>query len=150
MLSVVGDGTFLPFRAALFMTTIMEDSMVAQNTCLQMCVIGKRTFIGAGSTWTDYNLIPAPIRARDGNDKLGLSNRPVLGGCVGHNCRIGAGMIVYPARTIESDVVLAASKERRIIDHNVSFEESDHHHLKSSDLHQVLYHKHAKGDAESW
>ena len=150
MLSVVGDGTFLPFRASLFMTTIMEDSMVAQNTCLQMCVVGKRTFIGAGSTWTDYNLIPAPIRARDGNGKLGFSNRPVLGGCVGHNCRIGAGMIVYPARTIESDVVLAASKERRIIDHNVSFEESDHHHLKSSELHQVLYHKQEKGDSESW
>jgi UDP-N-acetylglucosamine diphosphorylase / glucose-1-phosphate thymidylyltransferase / UDP-N-acetylgalactosamine diphosphorylase / glucosamine-1-phosphate N-acetyltransferase / galactosamine-1-phosphate N-acetyltransferase len=150
MLSVVGDGTFLPFRAALFMTTIMEDSMVAQNTCLQMCVIGKRTFIGAGSTWTDYNLIPAPIRARDGGGKLGLSNRPVLGGCVGHNCRIGAGMIVYPARTIESDVVLAASRERRIIDRDVSFEDSDHHHLKSSDLHQVQYHKQSNGDLETW
>jgi UDP-N-acetylglucosamine diphosphorylase / glucose-1-phosphate thymidylyltransferase / UDP-N-acetylgalactosamine diphosphorylase / glucosamine-1-phosphate N-acetyltransferase / galactosamine-1-phosphate N-acetyltransferase len=150
MLSVVGDGTFLPFRASLFMTTIMEDSMVAQNTCLQMCVIGKKTFIGAGSTWTDYNLIPAPIRARDGNGKLGLSNRPVLGGCVGHNCRIGAGMIIYPARTIESDVVLAASKERRIIDRDISFEDSDHHHLKSADLHQVLYHKQEKGDSESW
>ncbi len=150
MLSVVGDGTFLPFRAALFMTTIMEDSMVAQNTCLQMCVIGKRTFIGAGSTWTDYNLIPAPIRARDGNGKLGLSNRPVMGGCVGHNCRIGAGMIVYPARTIESDVVLAASKERRMIERDISFEDSDHHHLKSSELHQVLYHKQAKDVSESW
>jgi carbonic anhydrase/acetyltransferase-like protein (isoleucine patch superfamily) len=150
MLSVVGDGTFLPFRASLFMTTIMEDSMVAQNTCLQMCVVGKRTFIGAGSTWTDYNLIPAPIRARDGNGKLGLSNRPVLGGCVGHNCRVGAGMIVYPARTIESDVVLAASKERRIIDRDIAFEDSDHHHLKFSDLHQVLYHKQSKGTTESW
>jgi acetyltransferase-like isoleucine patch superfamily enzyme len=150
MLSVVGDGTFLPFRASLFMTTIMEGSMVAQNTCLQMCVIGKRTFIGAGSTWTDYNLIPAPIRARDGNGKLGLSNRPVLGGCVGHNCRIGAGMIVYPARTIESDVVLAASKERRMIDRDIAFEDSDHHHLKFSELHQVLYHEQSKGDAESW
>jgi carbonic anhydrase/acetyltransferase-like protein (isoleucine patch superfamily) len=150
MLSVVGDGTFLPFRASLFMTTIMEDSMVAQNTCLQMCVIGKRTFIGAGSTWTDYNLIPAPIRARDGNGKLSLSNRPVMGGCVGHNCRIGAGMIVYPARTIESDVVLAASKERRIIDRDIAFEDSDHHHLKLSHLHQVLYHQQAKGDSESW
>ena len=150
MLSVVGDGTFLPFRASLFMTTIMEGSMVAQNTCLQMCVIGKRTFIGAGSTWTDYNLIPAPIRARDGNGKLQIANRPVLGGCVGHNCRIGAGMIVYPARTIESDVVLAASKERRIIDRDISFEESDHHHLKSSELHQVLYHKQLKGVSESW
>ena len=150
MLSVIGDGTFLPFRASMFMTTIMEDSMVAQNTCLQMCVIGKRTFIGAGSTWTDYNLIPAPIRARDGNGKLSLSNRPVMGGCVGHNCRIGSGMIVYPARTIESDVVLAASKDRRMIERDITFEESDHHHLKLSHLHQVLYHKQAKGDSESW
>ena len=150
MLSVVGDGTFLPFRASLFMTTIMEDSMVAQNTCLQMCVIGKRTFIGAGSTWTDYNLIPAPIRARDGNGKLSLSNRPVMGGCVGHNCRIGSGMIIYPARTIESDVVLAASAERRMIERDITFEDSDHHHLKFSHLHQVLYHKQAKGDSESW
>ncbi len=148
MLSVVGDGAFLPFRAALFMTTIMDHSMLAQNTCLQMCVIGRNTFIGAGSTWTDYNLIPAPIRARDGNGSLGISNRPVMGGAVGHNCRIGSGMIVYPARTIESDVVLAASKERRLIDRDVSFEDSDHHHLKLSHLHQTPYHK--KDELESW
>jgi acetyltransferase-like isoleucine patch superfamily enzyme len=150
MLSVVGDGAFLPFRTALFMTTIMEHSMVAQNTCLQMCVIGRNTFIGAGSTFTDYNLIPAPLRARDGNGKLSLSNRPVMGGCVGHNCRIGSGMIVYPSRTIESDVVLAASKERRVIDRDITFEESDHHHLKFAHLHQTPYHKHSKGDSESW
>jgi carbonic anhydrase/acetyltransferase-like protein (isoleucine patch superfamily) len=150
MLSVVGDGTFLPFRASLFMTTIMEGSMVAQNTCLQMCVVGKRTFIGAGSTFTDYNLIPAPLRALDGNGKISIANRPVLGGCVGHNCRIGAGMIVYPARTIESDVVLAATDKRRVIDRDVHFEDSDHHHLKLSHLHQVQYHKQSKGDLESW
>jgi len=150
MLSVVGDGAFLPFRAALFMTTVMENSMLAQNTCLQMCVVGRNTFIGAGSTWTDYNLIPAPIRARDGNGKLSLSNRPVMGGCVGHNCRIGSGMIVYPARTIESDVVLAASSERRVIDHDITFEQSDHHHLKLSHLHQTPYHRHLKAEVESW
>jgi UDP-N-acetylglucosamine diphosphorylase / glucose-1-phosphate thymidylyltransferase / UDP-N-acetylgalactosamine diphosphorylase / glucosamine-1-phosphate N-acetyltransferase / galactosamine-1-phosphate N-acetyltransferase len=148
MLSVVGDGTFLPFKAALFMTTIMDNSMVAQNTCLQMCVVGRNTFIGAGSTFTDYNLIPAVIRAMDGNNELKPSNRPVLGGCVGHNCRIGAGMIVYPARTIESDVVLAASKERRVIDKNIRFEDSDHHKMKSSSAHKVFYQK--QQDLESW
>jgi len=148
MLCVIGDGAFLPFRASLFMTTLMDSSMVAQNTCLQMCVVGRNTFIGAGSTWTDYNLIPAPIRARDGNGKLADANRPVLGGCVGHNCRIGSGMIIYPARTIESDVVLAASKERRVIDRDVSFAESDHHRLKFSYAHQTPYHK--KEELESW
>ncbi|MFN8380490.1 MAG: DapH/DapD/GlmU-related protein [Anaerolineales bacterium] len=150
MLSVVGDGAFLPFRAALFMTTMMENSMLAQNTCLQMCVIGRNTFIGSGSTWTDYNLIPAPIRARDGNGKLSISNRPVMGGCVGHNCRIGAGMIIYPARTIESDVVLAASAERRVIDRDITFDESDHHKLKLAHLHQTPYHRHLKAEVESW
>ena len=126
MLSVVGDGVFLPFRSAMFMTTFMDNSMVAQNTCLQMCVIGRNTFLGAGSTFTDFNIVPTPLKAIAGHGKLDFANRPVLGGCVGHNCRIGAGMIIFPARTIESDVVLVASDERRIIQKNVSYEESDH------------------------
>jgi len=150
MLSVVGDGTFLPFRAALFMTTIMENGMVAQNTCLQMCVIGRNTFIGAGNTFTDYNLIPTVIRALDGKEKLADANRPVLGGCVGHNCRIGAGMIIYPARTIESDVVLFGSKDRRIIDHDIKYEESDHHKLKDASKHIRRYPRSGESDLTSW
>lgn len=151
MLSVVGSGTFLPFRASLFMTTIMDHSMVAQNTCLQMCVVGRNTFIGAGSTFTDYNLIPAPIKALDGRNELKISNRPVLGGAVGHNCRIGAGMIVFPARTIESDVVLAASKDRRVIDKDVKYEDSDHHKMRNSSAHVRLYPREkADEELQSW
>jgi acetyltransferase-like isoleucine patch superfamily enzyme len=150
MLSVVGDGAFLPFRAALFMTTVMENSMIAQNTCLQMCVIGRNTFIGAGSTFTDYNLIPAPIRALDGAGKLNISNRPVIGSAVGHNCRLGSGLIVYPARTIESDVVLAASKDRRVIDRDIHYEDSDHHKLKAAGLHRRLYPRPGERQLESW
>jgi acetyltransferase-like isoleucine patch superfamily enzyme len=151
MLSVVGDGTFLPFRAALFMTTVMDNSMIAQNTCLQMSVVGRNTFIGAGSTFTDFNLVPAPIRSRDGSGQLSISNRPVIGSCVGHNCRIGSGMIVYPSRTIESDVVLVASRDRRVIDHDVHFEDSDHHRLKNSSLHQPRYRpEEEQPEVESW
>ncbi len=150
MLSVVNDGAFLPFRAALFMTTFMDNSMVAQNTCLQMCVIGRNTFVGSGSTFTDYNLLPAPIRALDGNMKLAPANRPVLGGCVGHNCRLGSGMIIFPARTVESDVVLFASKERRVIDRDVRYEESDHHKLSFANLHPRLYPRPGELGDDSW
>ncbi len=150
MLSVVGDGAFLPFRAALFMTTFMDNSMVAQNTCLQMCVIGRNTFVGAGSTFTDYNLLPSPIRALNGNGKLSIANRPVLGGCVGHNCRLGAGMIIFPARTIESDVVIFASNERRVIEKDLRYEDSDHHKLKFSKLHPRLYPRPGEASDESW
>jgi carbonic anhydrase/acetyltransferase-like protein (isoleucine patch superfamily) len=150
MLSVVGDGTFLPFRASLFMTTMMDNCMLAQNTCLQMCVIGRNTFIGAGSTFTDYNLLPFAIRARDAHGELKPANRPVLGGCVGHNCRIGAGMIVYPARKIESDVVLFATQNRRVIDRDVTYEDSDHHSLPASMLNQRVYPRPGEYEVESW
>jgi len=150
MLAVVGDGTFLPFRASLFMTTIMDNSMVAQNTCLQMCVVGRNAFIGAGITFTDFNLLTAPIKARDGNGHLKFSNRPVLGGCVGHNCRIGAGLVIYPARMIESDVVLLATADRCVIDHDIAYEESDHHHLPAGNLHKRLNPRPGEGVNESW
>ncbi len=150
MLSVVGDGAFLPFRTSLFMTTLMDNSMVAQNTCLQMCVVGRNTFIGAGSTFTDFNLLPAPLRALDGGGKLSLANRPVLGGCVGHNCRLGSGMIVFPARTIESDVVLFASSERRVIERDVRYEDSDHHKLAFANLHPRLYPRKGEKAEETW
>ena len=150
MLSVIGDGCFLPFRAALFMTTLMDNSMVAQNTCLQMCVIGRNTFIGAGSTFTDYNLLPIPIRALNGTTELAEANRPVLGGCVGHNCRLGSGIVVSPARTIESDVVIISSDERRVITKDVRYEDSDHHERRGGDLHQRLYPRPGERESESW
>lgn len=152
MLSVIGDGTFLPFRAALFMTTIMENGMVAQNTCLQMCVVGRNTFIGAGTTFTDYNLLPAPILALDGRRNLSESNRPVLGGCVGHNCRLGAGLVISPARVIESDVVLVARDDRQIISKNIAFKDSDHHTLRASQLHKPLYRpdREEQREIETW
>jgi len=150
LLSVVGDGAFLPFRAALFMTTLMDNSMVAQNTCLQMCVVGRNTFVGAGSTFTDFNLISAPIKARDGNNLLRDANRPVLGGCVGHNCRLGSGLVIYPARMIESDVVIAASPERRVIMKDVSYEESDHHHLRGGHRHPRLYPRPGEQNSQNW
>ena len=117
-----------PFRAALFMTTLMDNSMVAQNTCLQLCVVGRDSFIGAGTTFTDFNVLGGTLktagRPEEGLEETGLL---VLGGCVGHHCRLSAGLVMYPARTIESDVVLLGSDERRFIKSNVRFEDSDHH-----------------------
>jgi carbonic anhydrase/acetyltransferase-like protein (isoleucine patch superfamily) len=150
MLCVVGDGTFLPFRASLFMTTVMDNSMIAQNTCLQMCVIGRNSFVGAGNTFTDFNLLSSPIKARDINGDLKTANRPVLGGCIGHNCRIGAGLIIYPARMVESDVILVAMKERRVIDKDIRFEDSDHHRLGMSDVLPRLYPRQGESVTENW
>lgn len=150
MLSVVGDNCFLPFRAALFMTLLMENSIVAQNTCLQMCVVGRNSFVGAGTTFTDFNLLPAPLKAINAFGEFSDVGQPVIGGCVGHNVRVGAGMVIYPARMIESDVVLVASPERRVISKSVTYEMSDH--LTQPDritkLHRRLYPRRVTMDEE--
>ncbi len=137
-LCVVGDGSYLAFRAALFMTTLMENSMVAQNTCLQMSVVGHNTFVGAGNTFTDFNLLVKPLKIIH-KGQLRHVGLPVIGGCVGHNCRIGTGHIFFPARSIESDVVLFAKPGRTIFSKNVTYADSDHHGYPDSG-HIVLYH----------
>lgn len=139
-MSTVADGCFLPFRASLFMTAVMENTIIAQNTCLQMCVIGRNSFVGAGSTFTDFNLIAQkPMRAANVNGELQTVGQIVLGSAVGHNCRIGSGMVVFPGRMIESDVVLVASPQRRVISRTVSYEESDHHFVRHGDIHKRFY-----------
>jgi len=139
MLSVVSDGCFLPFRTSLFMTTMMENTMVAQNTCLQLCVVGRDSFIGAGTTFTDFNILGGPLRTLSKNAQLEETNMLVLGGCVGHHCRLSSGLVIYAARTIESDVVLLASDERKFITKNVRFEDSDHYSFESRYPYPRLY-----------
>jgi carbonic anhydrase/acetyltransferase-like protein (isoleucine patch superfamily) len=137
-LSVISDGCYIPFRAALFMSALMENSMVAQNACLQLSLVGRNSFVGAGVTFTDFNVILKPLRTMH-KGKLQPIGRTVWGGCVGHNCRIGSDLTIYPCRTIESDCVLVHSDERSVITENISYEESDHHHLKDGDSHPRLY-----------
>ncbi len=140
MESTLGNGCFLPFRAALYLTAVMENTIVAQNTCLQMCVVGRNSFVGAGSTFTDFNLVEQkPIRAANINGVLEEVGQIVLGSAVGHNCRIGSGMVMFPGRMIESDVVLLASPQRRVISRNISYEESDHHYISGGVKHDRHY-----------
>lgn len=95
--------------------------------------------LGGGSTFTDFNLLPSPLRALNGEGELSLANRSVLCGCVGHNCRVGSGMVVFPARKIAPDSVLFATHERRVIDKNISYEQSDHLKRPNAHLHKRLY-----------
>lgn len=123
MLSVVSDYCYLPFRAGLFMTAFMENSMVAQNTCLQICVVGRNTFIGANNVFTDFNLLGKPLRIRH-RGELRETGMAVLGGCVGHNVKVGSGFVVYPGRTIESGSVLVAPEGPGVITRNLSYQDS--------------------------
>jgi hypothetical protein len=60
-------------------------------------------------------------------------------------------MIVYPARIIESDVVLVASDKRRVVDRNIRYEDSDHYQLRNASQHQALYRpKDERSEVESW
>jgi carbonic anhydrase/acetyltransferase-like protein (isoleucine patch superfamily) len=139
-MSTVGNNCFLPFRASLYLTSVMESTIIAQNTCLQMCVIGRNSFVGAGSTFTDFNLIAQkPIQAANINGELESVGQIVLGSAIGHNCRIGSGMVVFPGRMIESDTVLVASPQRRVVARSITYEESDHHFIKGGEVHRRFY-----------
>jgi carbonic anhydrase/acetyltransferase-like protein (isoleucine patch superfamily) len=136
--SVIGEGGWLSFRAAVTSTVLMERCIVAQNACLQLCVVGRNSFIGAGNTFTDFNLIPKPVMTYH-RGKLVSTGRNVLGSCVGHNCRIGSGFVVYPGRIIDSDTILVVRDDHFVISENIPYSESHHHWLKGGELHQRQY-----------
>lgn len=119
VLSMVSNGCYIPFRAALYGTSFMENTMVAQNTVLQGCVVGRNTFIGGGNTFTDYNLLGNPITTmhRGKLEPVGLA---ACGCAVGHDCRIGAGFVFYPGRTVESGTILIYRGDAAVVDHNVT------------------------------
>jgi acetyltransferase-like isoleucine patch superfamily enzyme len=123
MLSVVSDRTFLAFNAAIFMSSLMENCMLAQNTCVQLGVVGRNTFLGANSVFTDFNLSDDPkkqlIRTMNNKGELVSSGLPVLGSAVGHNCKIGSGFVVYPGRTIGSNVTIVYNDREGLISKNV-------------------------------
>lgn len=147
VLSVVSDGCYIPFRAALYGTSLMENSMVAQNTILQGSVIGRNTFIGGGSVFTDYNLMGNPIRTmhRGILQEVGMA---ACGGAVGHDCRIGAGFVVYPGRTIESGTILPYEGDHAVIDRDIHYHDVPQH--TTDRYHQQVTREEDAANGWSW
>jgi len=137
-LCVLSDDCFFPFGASATMTVFMEGSSLGQGANMELSVVGRNTVIGSGTAFTDFNALPLPLKVM-GDTHLVEIGLPMLGACIGHNCRIGAGLVFFPGRAVESDVVLVASATRRVIAKNISYEESDHHFIGNGDLHPRRY-----------
>jgi carbonic anhydrase/acetyltransferase-like protein (isoleucine patch superfamily) len=128
---VINDDCFFPFGAGASFSVFMDGSSAAHTAAIEMSVVGRNSYIGAGTIFTDFNLMATPMHTSDSNALVEI-DMPVLGACVGHNCRVGSGLLVYPGRTIESDVILIASPTRRVLMKNIAWEESDHHAMISA------------------
>lgn len=139
MLSVVSDRCFLPFNAGLFMTSLMENSMVAQNSTLQLTVVGRNTFIGANNCFTDFNLQNEPIKVMHRGEAVEV-NMPVLGSAVGHNVKIGSGFVVYPGRMIESNAVIIFDNDSNLIRRTVPGHDLDDIDKASGEPRRIVYH----------
>lgn len=144
---VLSDDCFFPWGARAYFTTFMENSSAAQNTSLEMSVIGRNSYIGGGTIFASFNLLPTPLHSMV-EHPLADADIPVLGGCVGHNCRLGSGLVIYPSRMIESDVVLIPSPTRRVIMKDIGYEESDHHATLSTTSHPRMYPREGEQDQD--
>lgn len=119
MLSVVSNKCYLPWNTGLFMSSLMENSMVAQLSCLQMCVVGRNTFIGAGNIFTDFHLLGRKLKIDHKGVKVEVE-MPVIGSVVGHNCRIGSGFVIYPGRMIGSNTTMVHADPNTVIARDVN------------------------------
>jgi carbonic anhydrase/acetyltransferase-like protein (isoleucine patch superfamily) len=144
MLSVVSNKCYLPWNAALFMTTLMENSMVAQLSCLQLCVVGRNTFIGAGNIFTDFDLLNKPLQTfhrRRNAEKPELENidMPVIGAAIGHNVKIGSGFVFYPGRMVGSNTTLIYAEPATAVARNVNVRYDSSEIVQSDENEQTVY-----------
>jgi len=147
-MSVLSDDCFFPGGATAYFTMFMQGSAAGQNASLEMSVVGRHSYIGSGTLFNNFNLLASPLKLMVDYNPVEV-DMPVLGGCVGHNCRIGSGLIVYPGRTIESDVVLFPSPTRHVIMNDITYEESDHHAMYDATPHPRKYPREFENRAES-
>lgn len=135
MLSVISDRCFLPFNSAVFMSSMMENSMIAQNTCLQLGVVGRNTFLGANSVFTDFHLDNRAIKTvhRGKLQDVGLA---VIGSAIGHNCKIGSGFVMFPGRMIGSDTTIYYGHQNPLYRKCVNVPDiPEEYNVPASDLH---------------
>lgn len=140
MLSVVSDRCFLPFNAALFMSSLMENTIVAQNTTMQLGVVGRNTFIGANNVFTDFNLLSAEELKTFHKGRLEQVGLSVIGSAVGHNCKIGSGFVFYPARMIGSNTVLIYDDDEGRIRENIPGLSPDEVDEETGEPRRIVYH----------
>jgi hypothetical protein len=121
------------------MSSMMDNSMIAQNTTLQLAVVGRNTFIGANTVFTDFHLESGDeesltreqLRSRRiiktlHRGQLAEVGMPVLGSAIGHNCKIGSGFVIYPGRMIGSHTTLALNTPQiNLIRKNINVAERD-------------------------
>jgi len=103
-----------------------------------MCVVGRNTFIGAGNIFTDFDLINRPLQTYH-KGQLTEVGLPVLGSAVGHNCKIGSGFVVYPARMIGSNTTLIYADNESVIGRNVQHIVSGEEADESGELVRTVY-----------
>lgn len=113
--------------------------MVAQNSTLQLTVVGRNTFIGANNCFTDFNLRNEPIKVIHRGEAVEV-NMPVLGSAVGHNVKIGSGFVVYPGRMIESNTVIIFDNERNLIRRTVPGHDLDDFDEATGEPRRIVYH----------
>ena len=79
----------------------------ALTTCsfLNAFVMGRNSFIAVGSVLTDYRFDGKAVTVlKDG--KVVDSGHIILGGCLGHNAYVGAGVTIAPGREIHNGAKL--------------------------------------------
>jgi carbonic anhydrase/acetyltransferase-like protein (isoleucine patch superfamily) len=102
--SVLGEECQLRDGAAVTYSLLFSGAL---TTCplLNTSVMGRDSFFAIGSVLTDFRFDGRPVTVmKDG--KVVDSGQTILGGCLGHNAYVGAGVIVAPGREIPNGAKL--------------------------------------------
>ncbi|MFC1850633.1 hypothetical protein ACFL27_10615 [candidate division CSSED10-310 bacterium] len=128
MCSIIGDNTTIDFEARLRNVVVGSNCMIAFSTIvnlatlypgclvsppgLQLCVLGRNTFLAGGNYFIDLNL-KKPIKVKHQGRIVPLKTNN-MGVCVGHDVVLGIGSIIDAGVEIPNGILLIKDREQII------------------------------------
>jgi len=102
--SVIGDGCHIRDGACIQYSVLYPGAFVACSF-LNCSFMGRDTFIGDGTTLTDFRFDGKNVTVLKDGVSVDSGNM-FLGGCLGHGVYVGSGVILAPGREIPNNVKL--------------------------------------------
>ena len=125
--STIGSGTVLQNNVTVAYSVVGEECHLQQNTSvsysllfdgvfsscqfLNCCVLGRDTFVGAGTVQTDFRFDGETVVVLQDGEPV-ESGQIFLGSCLGHGSYLGAGLVVAPGREIPNGVRVTPPPDR--------------------------------------
>ncbi len=105
--SMIGEKTSIGFSCEMARSLLIGESKISHHDVILDSVVGRKCWFGAFVGTTNLLLNNENVKFRLG-DSISSTGLPNFGSVIGHDCSVGAGVILLPGRQLKPNSIVSA------------------------------------------